>query len=312
MKILSVTSIRNVLGLAIGAAGLLAAPAAHATLSFGPGGQGVTGNASSLIGAGLYDYVDTITGTSAGGVNPNRPYIAALQPSPAYVVEQTFGHPSVNFQTAGQPIGVAAWSIAADNQGHVLPEVPVYPGSSGAGSATGFTQTGGGVDYGVPYGFRTRYVVQADAVTSADRIDIGTGNAPGTIGTGNVTVFFRGLTGGVSLYDGAVDTPVPGYDTGLRVAGQWHNYAALWDQTAKTVQLFVDEQSKGVIDLNTLAGGRYANFSNAFVGVGAGLAGGENRTWTDNFQVGAPAVPEPSSIALVGGLVALVGRRRRR
>jgi len=289
----------------------LGAPLAHATVLVGPGGQGVPAQSSSLIGT--YDYADSFTGTDAGGSNPNRPYVAAIQPQAAYVVENTFGHPSTNFQSQGQGPGVASWSIAADNQGRILPESPNYPGFSGAGSNGGFTQTGGSVDYGVPYGFRNRYLVQADVVTPTDRIDITTGSIPGTIGAGNVSVFFRSTTGGVSLYDGAVDTPVANYDTGLRVAGVWHNFAALWDQTAKTVQLFVDEKPTGTIDLNTLAGGRYANFSNAFVGVGDGLGGGQNRSWTDNFQVGAPApVPEPTGIALLGVAAGATFTRRRR
>jgi hypothetical protein len=69
--------------------------------------------------------------------------------------------------------------------------------------------------------------------------------------------------------------------------------------------------SVGVIDLTTFAGGIYANFSNGAVGAGAGLAGGENRTWTDNFQVGA-VVPEPGTAALLAvPLVAGLLRRRR-
>src|SRR5436190_2579654 len=158
-------------------------------------GAAVTAGASKLISA--YDYQDTFTGTTDGGSNPNRPYVAAIQPAAAYTVEKTFGHPSVNFTSPGQPVGVAAFSIASDSQGQVPGgAAPVYPGSSGAGSATGFTQTGGNVDYGLPYGFRTKYVVQMDAVASSDRIDITTSPAPGGIGQANsISVFFRGLTG---------------------------------------------------------------------------------------------------------------------
>jgi len=74
--------------------------------------------------------------------------------------------------------------------------------------------------------------------------------------------------------------------------------------------LFVDEQSAGVIDLTTFAGGLYQNFSNAAVGAGGGLGAGENRTWTDNFQVGAP-VPEPYGLVLLLAPAALLRRRRR-
>lgn len=295
--------------LVIGALALAAAPA-YSTLFSGPGGRGVPVGSSSLIGT--LDYSDTFTGFDSGGSNSARVYVAAVQGAPAYVIENSYGNPAANLQTSGQAAGVAAFSFASDGAG-LANGTPVYPGSSGAGSASGFTQTGGNVDYGIAYGLRSRYVVQFDAVASADRMDITTGSVIGTIfQPDSLSIFIRGGgSGGVSLYNGTLDTPVPGYNTGHPADGQWHNYAVLFDQTAKTVEIFVDEQSKGVIDLNSIAGGLYANFSNAAVGVGIGLAAGEDRSWTDNFQVGAP-VPEPTAVALLA--LAGVGflRRRRR
>jgi hypothetical protein len=286
----------------------ICAPLASASLSTGPGGSGVTVGQSGLIST--LDYSDTFTGTDAGG-QPNRPFVPAVQPAPAYVVENTYGNSSQNFHSPGLAAGVGNFSFASDTNGLVNGS-PNYPGSSGAGSDTGITQTGGNVDFGLLYGLRSRYLVQVDAVASGDRVDITSGPAAeGIFQANSLSIFFR-ATGGVSLFNGTTDTPVPGYDTGLTGGGSWHNYAALFDQNAKTVELFVDEQSTGVIDLNTVAGGLYGNFSNGAVGAGEGLAGGENRSWLDNFQVGAPAdVPEPGMIGVVGlmGVGALLRRR---
>jgi hypothetical protein len=303
--------------LALGLVAMFCTNISFATIVTGPGGRGAPVGSSSLIGA--LDYSDTFTGFANGSPNSARVYVPAIQPVPAYLVENTYGHPLVNFRSQTQAPDVAEFSFAADGPG--LPGLvdgsPTYPGSSGAGSDTGFTQTGNNLDYGVPFGFRTRYVVQVDAVASSDRIDITTGGIPGTIFQGNsLSIFFRGDgSGNASFFNGAVDTPIrnfiPSFNTGLTNDGKWHNYAVLFDQIAKTVEIYVDEQSKGTIDLTTFNGGLYQDFSNAAVGVGGGLGGGQNRTWTDNFQVGAP-VPEPSSVCMLGVAAAgwLVRRRR--
>ncbi len=288
----------------------LAAIAAFPCLTGTLHAAGVMVGNSTLIG--VLDYSDTFTGTADGGTNANRPYVAAVQPAPTYVIEKTYGHPSASFFSTGQAAGVASFSIASDTQGHVLPETPTFTGS-GAGSATGFTQTGTGGDWGVPFGFRTNYIVQVDAVTVADRIDITSGTAP-NIGSG-LSVFFRGDgTGNASLYNGAVDTPIksviPTFSTGITGSGQWTNLAVRFDTVGKQLEIYVNQVSKGVIDLNTFAGGIYANFSNAVVGVG-GSGGTQNRIWTDNFQVGAP-VPEPGSALLGLSAFGLFVFRRKR
>jgi hypothetical protein len=291
----------------------LLAAGARATVVTGPGGQGVTAGQSSLIG--VLDYSDEFTQTDQGGP-ANRPSAAALQPAAAYRVMNTYGKPSVNFQSQGQGTGVGNFSFASDGPG-LINGTPNYPGSSGANSATGITQTGSGTDYGVPYGLRDQYVVQVDAVAVGDRIDITSGGIPGTIFQGNsLSVFFRGNgSGNASLYNGTTDTPIqremPDFNTGITGSGQWHNYAVRFDRTGKEIELFVDETSVGVVDLTTFAGGLYQNFSNGAVGAGSGLAAGENRTWTDNFQVGG-VVPEPSALAVLGiPLVAFLRRPRR-
>lgn len=273
---------------------------------------GVMVGNSSLIGA--LDYSDTFTGTDSGG-RPDRPYIAAVQSAPTYVVENTYGHPSVNFQSGGMAPGVAEFSIASEPAG-LVDGSPLYPGTSGAGSATGFTQTGGGVDYGLPYGFRSEYIVQVDAVQVGDRIDISSGGGIGIFSSNSLSVFFRGDgSGNASLFNGAVDTGIqasmPTFNTGITGQGQWTNYAVRYDIIGKEIEIFVNQASVGVIDLNSFAGGIYANFSNAFVGAGAGMGPGNNRTWTDNFQVGAP-IPEPGAAVLgLSSLGALLLRRRR-
>ena len=302
--------------LAIVACVLAAAPVASAAVTTGPGGRGVAVGQSGLIGS--LDYSDTFTQTEQGG-RPNRPSTPALQPAAAYVVENTYGHPARNFQSQGQGAGVGNFSFAADGPGRpgLVDGSPTYPGSSGAGSATGITQTGSGTDYGLQYGLRDEYVVQVDAVTVGDRIDITTGGTPGTIFQGNsLSVFFRGDgSGNASLYNGTTDTPLrsefPTFNTGISGRGEWRNYAVRFDRADREIELFVDEVSVGTFDLTQFAGGLYQNFSNAAVGAGAGLAAGENRTWTDNFQVGAP-VPEPGTPALLSlGATALLRRRRR-
>jgi len=301
--------------LSLGILTLAFAQTSFATIFTGPGGSGVPVGSSSLLGQ--LDYSDTFTGAGNGSPNGARIYAAAVQPSPAYALESLYGHPGAFFtsQSQGANNNIGEFSFAMDGPGllGLVNGTPTYPGTSGAGSATGFTQTGGSVDYGVPFGFRSRYLVQFDSVNSSDRIDITSGGIPGTIFQPNsLSIFIRGNgSGGVSLFNGTTDTPVPGYNTGLTNDGKWHNFAVLFDQVAKSVEIYVDEQSKGIIDLTTLNGGLYQNFSNAAVGVGTGLGGGQDRSWTDNFQVGAP-VPEPASAMMLGaGFAGLLLRRRR-
>jgi len=77
------------------------------------------------------------------------------------------------------------------------------------------------------------------------------------------------------------------------------------------ISLYVNQNLKGTIDLLTFAGGIYDNYSNQWVGAGAGLAAGENRTWTDNFQVGS-AIPEPATATLLAAGFVIAGLCRRR
>ncbi len=194
---------------------------ADATVTTGTGGSGVTVGNSSLISN--LDYSDTFTITADGGGNANRPFTPAIQPAAAYVIENRYGNPSVNFQSPGDPTGVGNFSFATDSQGHVTPELPVYPGTSGSGTTTGYTQTGGSTgtntDYGIPYGLRTQYVVQADAVQSAtNRIDIFSGSVAGDISQAHtLAVFFQ--SGGIELYNSSAGATSTGIVSGLPTAG---------------------------------------------------------------------------------------------
>ena len=116
-----------------------------------PGAQalGVSIGGSSLIGT--LDYSDSFTGTDAGG-RPNRPYVAALQPPAAYAVENTYGKPQISFAI---DTGFSFASDGSPGAPGLVNGVPAYPlglapNASRAGSDTGFTQTGGGIDYGLP------------------------------------------------------------------------------------------------------------------------------------------------------------------
>jgi hypothetical protein len=86
----------------------------------------------------------------------------------------------------------------------------------------------------------------------------------------------------------------------------------VFDVTAKTIELFIDESSIGTIDLNTFAGGAYVPFlTNDNVGISWSDLG-DGRFWMGNFQVGA--VPEPSTLTLLGvecvGLIAFLRKRK--
>jgi hypothetical protein len=277
-------------------------------------GAGVAIGFSELIDE--LEFSESFTGTDAGG-RPDRPFFPAVQPAPAYLVENTYGNPQVSFD-----IG-AGFSFAADGLGTpgLVDGVPAYPlglgpNASGAGSDTGFSQTGGSVDYAIPFGLRTHYVVQVDAVQVADRIDISSGAGPGIFAGQSLSVFFRGNGfGNASLFNGTLDTPIqasiPTFNTGITGPGIWYNYAVRFDTVGQEIEIYVNQVSVGVIDLTTFAGGAYANFSNAFVGAGAGMADGETRTWTDNFQVGSP-VPEPTTALLAFLGLCFTGCTRRR
>ncbi len=229
---------------------------------------GVGVGQSALIGAMDYSDTYTIGTTTRPGTSHHQP---GLLSDPYYQIES--GTPPTQWNEKNFSFNVPGSGT-----------VPEYPGNTGnAGAATGLAQTGGG-DFNISYGLRDVYVVQFDACFyGTDRIDVGSYPSHGaSIFTApSLTVFFRN-SGVIALYNGSAETAT-GFTTGVPPAA-WHNYAVVFDRTGKTVAFYVDEVWKGALDLTTFAGGSYATFSNAAVGMGAG----GYVAWFDNFQVGAP------------------------
>lgn len=268
---------------------------------------GVTVGSSTLIGT--LDYSDTFTFTEFGGIE-GRPGGGFPVGFPGINVEDNHGNPPRAWSDV-------KWSLNTDADAFTG-----YPGGSGAGSDTGFTQTGGGGDWGIEYGLREQFVVQVDAVQTTDRIDITIGGARDTIAPPNgLAVFFRppGTPyAEIGLYNGAAEVDT-GLTSGVPGAAQWHNYAVSYDLPNRTLEFFVDEVSRGAIDIDTVGGGAFngMSVSNGAVSVGfagsgrtdVGQPGHFNIGWTDNFQVGGTGValephPDPGNIPnLPAGLV---------
>ncbi|MFT5857804.1 MAG: hypothetical protein ACI8XO_005066 [Verrucomicrobiales bacterium] len=274
-----------------------------ASFTAGVSNAAISVGSSSLIGQ--LDYSDSFTIGNGGATAVRQSYPAQTFPLPAGVeaVENSYSSPAVSWPSD-------AWSIATD--GAVNPGGFGYPGGSGAGSADGFTQRGGGGDWSIGYGARDVFVVQSDFVQLSDRVDFTVGATAGNIfGAGNLSIFFRTTAhpsfAEIGIFNGALETDT-GLTTGIPAANAWHNYALLVNIPNDTIEVFVDESSRGTIDLATVGGGAYAGIlGNAFVGIGGA---GDDRLWSDNFQVGAP-VPEPSAAILLA-LTGLIGMRRRR
>jgi hypothetical protein len=286
----------------------------QADVSIGPGGRGVTAGNSDLIG--ICDYTDTWTIGPTATVPARVGYAPQGFPLPAgvAVMENTHGNPSVSWSTT---LG----SIATDASNFPTGASP-YPGSSGAGTATGFTQTGIGSEgnFTISYGLRNNFVVQFDTLQASDRVDLFLNNAGFGGGTGSVTgitdnvglaVFFRDDNDGlpsIGVYNGITELDT-GLTTGLVVGDEddWHNYAVQFNLVDEELTFWVDEVLRGTFDYGTAF--PLLNASNAFIGIGS--SGGQDRLWTDNFQVGlaASAVPEPGAWLMwtVLGAVACVG-----
>lgn len=249
-------------------------------------------------------FSDTFTTTANGGLADRNTTVYPV-PAAGLVVESSHGNPSQSWSTN-------RWSI--DTDASVNDPLGVFVGSGG-GSATGMTQTGGGVDYGIEYGLSSHFLVQFDAFQPTDRIDITAGSSRDNISSG-LAVFFRttgNANGEIGIYNPGVTVPLEsttGFTTGIANINEWHNYAVRFNTANDEIEFFVDEVSRGMLDLTLYDGGKYSGLaSNAAVSVGGTPTSG-NRFWSDNFQIGTP-VPEPSGAALIG-LAGLALLRRRR
>jgi hypothetical protein len=268
---------------------------------------GISTIASASV-IGVVDYSDTFT------LNSTRTdgYYAGSSPvvDPVYNIEfARVGLPSVQWFNPGFSFNSPSTAVAE------------YPGSAGnPGAATGMAQDGGGHptiggpgDFGISYGQRTDYVVQVDANWggSADRIDINSFPTNSTQIGGAVSVFFRRAGTPypeISLFNGTETST--GFSTGLASGDtSWHNFGVRFNQPNHSLSFYVDASLKGTLDLATFAGGAYASYSNAAVGVGSNRFG-----WFDNFQVGS-AIPEPTGLIMLAtglaGLLAYAWRKRR-
>jgi hypothetical protein len=237
---------------------------------------GVEVASSTLIGA--LHYSDSFTITSEGGI-AGRPGAGAFPVGlPGINLEGVHGNTARSWTDA-------RWSIAED--GTVNDPATVYNGS-GAGSATGMTQTGGGVDYGLAYGISDHFIVQFDSVQVPDRVNITASDTLDSI-AGGLAVFFRTSGTGnpeIGLYNGSAEID-SGLSSGIAFKNEWHNYAVRFDIPNSLIEVYVDEVSLGVVDLAALNGGSHNTASNGFVNVGNTATDGA-RAWTDNVQIGAP------------------------
>ena len=249
-------------------------------------GGGIAVGDSTLIGE--LDYSDSFTIGENALSDSRKAYAPQAFPLPAgvEVIENSYGNPAVSW-----PFN--AWSIATDAA--VNPGGFGYFGGNGSGSDSGMTQRGGGGDWSIPYGIRNNFVIQSDFVQLPDRVDFTIGGTPNTIGgADNLNVFFR-QTGTSPWFEiGIYNSTIGEKDTGLNsdiavrngaINTGWNNYALLVDVDNETIEPFVNEQSKGVIDLKVIHGGAYAGcLNNSFIGIGGA---GSDRLWSDNFQVGS-------------------------
>lgn len=259
---------------------------------------------------GTVDYSDTFT---VDGVTRTDGLYSETSSGAAYDVE----HARSGLATAHwTPMGVQSFSF---NTSATALSSYGYNTTNNSGAATGVAQGGGG-ENGFAYNLRSDFIFQTDyAYRDGDYFDIWCGD-----GTGRNTLFVMVRKGNDSLGIGYLNAAGAYTETLLGITSgiasddsTWHNAAARFNKDNDTVGIYVDESLKATVDLTTLAGGAYKDYSTNYVGWGGDWCDdGVNLyvSWVDNVAVGS-AVPEPGSILLTAmglvGLLAYAWRKRK-
>jgi hypothetical protein len=308
--------------------------------TYGAGGEGVAVGTSDLIGTVQDSDTFTIGSDSSTGTRNGESYSVGAYPLSTQdaLLESAYDNSqsSPSWETTAFSLNNDANYVDVTTNG--APFFQTYPGSSGAGSATGFTQTGLGAsttetsgmitithteDHSIAYGAGTNFVVQADAVQLNDRIDINIGNTQDTVlSSDGLSVFFRtgGGSNSIGLYNVTLGETEASFVSTNITANEWNNYAVGFNLSTDTLSIYTNEVLDGTINLATFDGGAYAAVldvdSADFVGVGGHVSTTNNDQdgllWTDNFEVGL-AAPEPGTWAmLLGGIGVLAGITRLR
>lgn len=240
---------------------------------------------SALISA--IDASDTFT-TGLRGDYRATPYTASWEVATALELD---GKRSLSWE-----IPVAdMWALTSTKSS----SLGAYPGETEAGSVTGITENGQvDVAWGIPYGIRDNFVMQFDAVVPTDRVTMifGPGalkGAAGVLESNTLSLFIRTADSTLPNVGIFHSNTLQEIDTGLSStlleSGRWHNFAAKVDVVKRTIEIFIDDVSLGIVDVDALA----PDFSWDASAVGYGLRSPERAIqWSDNFQIGSPVSTE--------------------